>query len=121
MYIIHSVIKEEFENEIKNGKYGSSSIKKYGFIHCSDMDTYSLVAPNFKDDYRERLVLVIDTDKVLASIKWEDGGGLAFPHIYGLIDSNSIVEIYPHLWSDDREWIPNDELLKYNSDNKKLK
>lgn len=121
MYIIHSVLKDDYEEEIKTGFYGKSSIEKCGFIHCSDVDTYALVAPNFKDDYRERLVLVIDTDKVVASIKWEDGGGLDFPHIYGLIDSNSVVGIYPHLWSDDREWIPNDELLKYNSDNKKLK
>ena len=34
MYIIHSVNKEEFDEEIKTGKYGSKSIKKCGFIHC---------------------------------------------------------------------------------------
>ena len=40
MYIIHSVNKEEFENEIKTGSYGRKSLEKCGFIHCSDLDTY---------------------------------------------------------------------------------
>ena len=48
MYIIHSVNKEEFDNEIKTGSYGRKSLEKFGFIHCSDLDTYYLVAPNFK-------------------------------------------------------------------------
>lgn len=116
MYIIHSVNKEEFENEIKSGKYGSLSIKKCGFIHCSDLDTYYLVAPNFRKDYSERIILLIDTDKVEHEIKWEDGGGKDFPHIYGLLDRNAIIGIYPHLWSDDRTWIPNEELKLYAPD-----
>jgi uncharacterized protein (DUF952 family) len=113
MYIIHSVLKDDYEEEIKTGFYGKSSIEKCGFIHCSDMDTYALVAPNFKDDYRERLVLVIDTDKVVASIKWEDGGGYDFPHIYGLLNIDAIEEVLPHLWSLDKEWIPDEGLKKY--------
>ena len=115
MYIIHSAIKKEFEEEIKTGSYGRDSIKKCGYIHCSDMDTYYLVAPNFKDENIDRLVLVIDTDKVENEIKWEDGGGLDFPHIYGLLNKDAIVAVYEHLWSEDRVWIPNAELNQYAS------
>ena len=57
MYIIHSVNKEEFENEIKTRSYGRKSLEKFGFIHCSDLDTYYLVAPNFKEDLNDRLIL----------------------------------------------------------------
>lgn len=113
MYIIHSVNKEEFENEIKSGNYGRKSLEKFGFIHCSDLDTYYLVAPNFKEDLSDRLVLLIDTDKVDCEIKWEDGGGIDFPHIYGLLDKNAIVGVFNHLWNDDRIWVPNDELKEY--------
>ena len=42
MFIIHSVNKEEYENEIKTGRYGRKSLEKFGFIHCSDLDTYYL-------------------------------------------------------------------------------
>lgn len=102
MYIIHSVNKEEFENEIITGSYGRKSLERYGFIHCSDLDTYYLVAPNFKDDDNERLVLLIDTDKVNDEIKWEDGGGLDFPHIYGLLNKNAIIGVYNHIWNGEK-------------------
>ena len=122
MYIIHSVNKEEFDEEIKTGKYGSKSIEKCGFIHCSDLDTYYLVAPKFKDDFSKRLVLLIDTDKVNVDIKWEDGGGVDFPHVYGLLEKEAIVGIFEHIWSDDRVWVPNDELIDYavNGFNRKI-
>ena len=113
MYIIHSVNKAEFENEIKNEYYGRKSLEKYGFIHCSDLDTYYLVAPNFKDDINDRLVLLIDTDKVDSKIKWEESEGINFPHIYGLLNKNAIIGVFNHIWNDERIWIPNDELKEY--------
>ena len=111
MYILHSVRKKEFN--IENNLYGHESLKKCGYIHCSDLDTYGLVAPNFKDDIEERLLLVINTDKVIPDIKWEDGGGYDFPHIYGLLNVDSIEEIFPHLWSTEKEWIPNEKLKDF--------
>ncbi|MBE6994432.1 MAG: DUF952 domain-containing protein [Ruminococcaceae bacterium] len=113
MYIIHSVDKKEFEDEIKMGSYGRKSLEQYGFIHCSDLDTYYLVAPNFKEDPNDRLILLIDTDQADAEIKWEDGGRIDFPHIYGLLDQNAIIGVYDHVWSDDRTWVPNHELKEY--------
>lgn len=53
MVIIHTVNKDEFEDEIRTGRYGTKSLEKCGFIHCSDLDTYHLVAPNFKGDDAE--------------------------------------------------------------------
>ena len=113
MYIIHSADKREFEDEIKSGEYGRKSIEKYGFIHCSDLDTYYLISPKFKDYIGERIIILIDTDKVLNEIKWEGDGDITYPHIYGLLNKSAIVNTYKHLWSDDKVWIPNDELIKY--------
>lgn len=113
MIIMHIANREEYESEIKTGHYGKNSLNKYGFIHCSDFDTYYLVAPNFKDDYAEKVILAIDTEKLDCDVKWEDGGGLDFPHIYGLLGKESIVGVYPHIWSNTREWIPNEELKQY--------
>ena len=113
MIIMHTANREEYESEIKTGYYGKNNLNKYGFIHCSDFDTYYLVAPNFKDDYAEKVILAIDTEKLDCDVKWEDGGGLDFPHIYGLLGKESIVGVYPHIWSNTREWIPNEELKQY--------
>ena len=113
MYIIHVANKALFENEIKSGAYGSESLKRCGFIHCSDLDTYYLVAPNFRNDFTEKVILLIDTDKLASEVKWEDGGGLDFPHIYGLLNRDAIIGVFEHLWSKDRVWIPNDELRPF--------
>lgn len=113
MIIMHTANRDEYEIEIKTGHYGKNSLNKYGFIHCSDFDTYYLVAPNFKDDYAEKVILAIDTEKLDCDVKWEDSGGLDFPHIYGLLGKEAIVGVYPHIWSNTREWIPNEELEQY--------
>ena len=113
MYIIHVANKEEYEKEIRTGFYGRRSVERCGFIHCSDLDTYYLVAPNFRNDTDEKVILVIDTDKTEPEIRWEDGGGLDFPHIYGLLNKEAVIAVFPHLWSADRIWIPNEELKPY--------
>ena len=116
MYIIHVANKEEYEKEIRTGFYGRRSVERCGFIHCSDLDTYYLVAPNFRNDTDEKVILVIDTEKLDCDVRWEDGGGLDFPHIYGLLKKEAIVGVADHLWSEDREWIPNEELKPYAPD-----
>ena len=113
MVIIHTANKAAFEEEIQTGCYGRNSLERCGFIHCSDLDTYYLVAPNFKADDDEKVILIINTEKLTCEVKWEDGGGLDFPHIYGLLRQDAIIGVVPHLWSDEREWIPNDELKAY--------
>lgn len=113
MFIIHTANREEYEKESVTGSYGSKSLERSGFIHCSDLDTYYLVAPNFRNDFTEKVILLIDTDKLASEVKWEDGGGLDFPHIYGLLNRDAIIGVFEHLWSKDRVWIPNDELRPF--------
>ena len=113
MFIIHTANRDEYEKEIITGSYGSKSLERSGFIHCSDLDTYYLVAPNFRNDFTEKVILLIDTDKLASEVKWEDGGGLDFPHIYGLLNRDAIIGVFEHLWSEDRVWIPNDELRPF--------
>lgn len=115
MYIIHC-LKEDTWDVYKNQKYyGEDSLCKFGFIHCSETSTYQWVAPNFKDETDKLLLLVIDTDKLENKVIWEDlrNCGVAYPHIYGLLNTDAVVEVVPHLWSDDKVWIINEELLKY--------
>ena len=113
MFIIHTANREEYEKESVTGSYGSKSLERSGFIHCSDLDTYYLVAPNFRNDFTEKVILMIDMDKLASEVKWEDGGGLDFPHIYGLLNRDAIIGVFEHLWSKDRVWIPNDELRPF--------
>lgn len=115
MYILHCV-KESIWDACKSKKYyGEDSINKFGFIHCSETTTYQWVAPNFKNETDNLVLLVIDTDKVENKVIWEDleNYGVAYPHIYGLLNTDAVVEVLPHLWSEDKLWIMNEELEKY--------
>lgn len=57
--------------------------------------------------------MAINTEKLTAELKWEDSGGIDFPHVYGLLNQDAVTEGLDHLWSPEKEWIPNEELKKY--------
>ena len=113
MYIFHCVRKNEYDPN--SAFYGEVSVRRCGFIHCSDLDTYHLVASNFRDDPQERVLLLINTEKVIPEIRWEDSEGYDFPHIYGLLNTDAVEAVLPHLWSEDRVWIPTEELVHYQT------
>lgn len=82
-------------------------------LHCSDLHTFYKVAPNFKDMDEELVLLCIESQKVEAQVKWEDGDncGTAYPHIYGLLNINAVERVLPYLKDDAGNWIKNEELL----------
>lgn len=115
MIILHALTAEFWNSYEEKDNYGDKSLEQYGFIHCSDIDTYKYVSPNFKNETKEMVLLLIDTDKdkVIPEILWEDleNCGIQFPHIYGLLNKDAVVGVLPHLWSEDRIWIMNEELI----------
>ena len=115
-YLVHTENKADYERELQLGRFGTKSVEACGFIHCSDVETYKIVSPIYKDDYNEKVILLIDSTKVKPEIKWELSGDREYPHIYGIIDADAIIGVYEHLWSDDRVWIMNEELKAYIED-----
>lgn len=67
---------------------------------------YHLVATNFADEGEERILLIIDSDKITAAVIWEDlrNCGDKFPHIYGLLSKYAIINILPHIRNHKRKW-----------------
>lgn len=112
MIILHAVNKPFWDTYEEKAFYGEDSLNRYGFIHCSDIDTYHFVAPNFKAETDEMVLLLIDTEKVTPPIRWEDlrNCGTKYPHIYGLLNKDAVASVLPHLWSPEKEWIMNEEL-----------
>lgn len=112
MIILHC-LKETTWNKFK-GKpnYGDEYIAHEGFIHCSDISTFRKVAPNFVEISEPLVLLCIDTSRVNAQIKWEDGDncGTAYPHIYGLLNLDSVVNVLPFLKDKNNCFVLNSEL-----------
>lgn len=109
--ILHCM-KEKSWNKVKNEKsFGKKDLKKYGFIHCSTIEYFWRVAPNFKDIYEPLVLICIDENKSTYEIKYEnsDNCGRYYPHIYSEINADSIVQVLPFLKDDNGNYIKNPE------------
>lgn len=98
MIILHAAKETDYEKSLKSGYYGDFSIKKDGFIRCSTAEEMLNVAnDNLKNIDEPLIVLFIDTEKLESEVKWEKRGknGILFPHVYGLINLDSVIKKSP--------------------------
>lgn len=110
--ILHCIRKVEW-NKVKDKKqWGKDLIEKDGFIHCSTLEFFWRVAPNFNDINEELIILLIDENKLISPIKYEDGdnSGRYYPHVYGEINNDAIIKILPFLKDKNGNYIKNEEL-----------
>jgi len=110
MIILHCLSFDDY-NKIGNSQsYGGEDVEKYGFIHCSSIEYFWRVAPNFNSG--EYILLCVETNLVESEIKWEDFDGLGrkYPHIYGELNTAAIVCTYPFLRNNKGVFVLNDEL-----------
>lgn len=109
--IYHIAFKADWERAKRAGEYTMSTIGKtladVGFIHASGPAQLAGVANTFyKGVTEDLLVLVIDTRRVRARIRYEDVPGAAapFPHIYGPLNADAVIAARPLLAGPDGEF-----------------
>ena len=73
------------------------TLAEQGFIHASTAEQVAPVANMIYKGLPDLLVLVIDTDLVGPEIKWEPmpGWDAPFPHIYGPLNADAVVDTRP--------------------------
>lgn len=118
MILVHAVKKKEWYNIPKMSKfYWNKSLNKDGFIHCCSIENIAEVAnSNFADVKDDMLLLCIDTSLLKSQIKWErpkNNSGMSFPHIYGKINKNSIINIVNFRRNENGKFYLPNEILKY--------
>jgi uncharacterized protein (DUF952 family) len=101
--LLHIATKEDWLAGQTSGVYRVVSLEKEGFIHCSTVGQLMGVANDYYAGRQGLLLLVIDDEKVPAEIRYEDcyETGQQFPHIYGPLPANAIVEAIDFLPSED--------------------
>lgn len=74
--------------------YLSPQFEADGFIHCSTSEQLETVAKQKFRGRNDLLVLSIDPARVRSPIRYENltGGAEQFPHIYGLLNVDAVVE-----------------------------
>lgn len=99
MNIYHITSRKAWIDATRNGSYATPSLASDGFIHCSTAAQVLPVARQFYRGQRGLVLLVIDTRRLTPEVKWEraappDGVDVAgsFPHVYGRIALDAVVE-----------------------------
>ena len=102
MNIIHITSRLAWDDARQAGRYIAPSLKSEGFIHCSTVAQVLPVAEKYYPGQTGLVLLVIDPARLDSAVKWEppaEGApppgvpaGDAFPHIYGPINLDAVVE-----------------------------
>ena len=95
MMIFHITKRIEWEEAVRAGEYRAASLNDQGFIHCSTPEQVVRVA-NFLFAGQCGLVLLcIDVEKLEAKVEYEncEGGIDLFPHVYGIINMEAVVDV----------------------------
>ena len=115
MIILHTLKKSDWERCKNDKSYGRYSLEQCGFIHCSDVKDVVDVANTHFIGLGPVVLLCIEPSKVTAQIKWEDlkNRGTKFPHIYGELNLDAVIDVLDFPTNDDGTFILPHELEKY--------
>lgn len=98
MYIYHIVLPESWEEQKGKDNYEHASLHNEGFIHCSFREQISAVLNRYYGGVERVLLLQIDPSLLSSKLVVESStGGELYPHIYGPLNRNSVVEIEERL------------------------
>lgn len=90
IYLLSS--EQEYSHAFKQGFLIRASIESEGFIHASPRNQLTRVANKYYRETLKPLILVVDKSKISAEVKWEPAAGSLYPHIYGPLNVDAIIE-----------------------------
>jgi len=95
-YVIYHLTQAEyFDNLPADKPYLPREFDRDGFIHCTKGEERMLLVADtvYRRVPGDFLLLVIDERKVTSPVKYENVGGILFPHIHGPLNREAIVRI----------------------------
>jgi uncharacterized protein (DUF952 family) len=92
--VYHMLPKTIWQMQIGQSHYQSVTLEQEGFIHCTAEPALLLHVANrfYRAEPGEWLILCIDEKRVAADVRWESADGALFPHIYGLLNLDAVVD-----------------------------
>ena len=97
--IYHIVESDVWRNKIKDGFYYPDSLKSEGYVHCCMENQIRNVLSQWFPDQNKLELLVVKPEQLDSPLIFEntEGGEELFPHIYGPINLNAVVEIQSNI------------------------
>lgn len=103
IYLLSS--EQEYKQALNNGFFIRESIESEGFIHASPKNQLTRVANKYYKNTVKPLILVVDASKVSVEVKWEPAAGSLYPHIYGPLNTDAIIEAQTIALNENGEFI----------------
>lgn len=100
--LLHITSVDQWASSRDAGAHVDPSLDREGFIHCSSAAQIVGTANRFFAGRRDLLLLRIDADKLTAPLIYEDTYGHgAFPHLYGALNLDAVIDVVPFPPSND--------------------
>lgn len=99
--LLHITERAAWVAAARSGEYRTSTrgvtLERQGFIHCSLPHQLRAVAEYLYGDAEDLVVLVIDSTKLAAPVRYEapEPGSEAYPHVYGPIPTGAVTAVIP--------------------------
>jgi uncharacterized protein (DUF952 family) len=99
--IYHIAYGKDWDEAMAAGAYAMSTrgrtLAEQGFIHAGDAGQVAPVANMIYGSDEGLVILVIDRDRLVSEVRYEavPGWDSPFPHIYGAINPDAVVEVRP--------------------------
>lgn len=92
--LYHIVSAENWAKSDGEPIYAADSLSSEGFIHLSEQRQVAGVLDRYYQNVPDLLLLHIDPVKLTHELKYEEAAnGERFPHVYGPINKDAVVEI----------------------------
>jgi uncharacterized protein (DUF952 family) len=93
--IYHITTKEAWNRAKEKGAYEATSLADEGFIHCAQEHQVQGVLERYFSGQQQLVKLIIETDLLKSRFifEWSPSTSDTFPHIYGPIDTEAVVDV----------------------------
>lgn len=101
MRLFHITTADAWKRATAAGEYRAPSLETEQFIHLSTDAQWIRTAQRFFRGQHGLVLLSIRPDRLKAEVKFERADGEDFPHLYGALNLDAVVEVFPLPMGDD--------------------
>jgi len=101
--ILHIATRSDWNSSEARGSYRCLSLRNEGFIHCSTSEQLLVPANERFRGQQDLVLLCIEVERLSSELRYEDcyDSGMIFPHVYGPIERDAVVEVLDFVPGDD--------------------
>ena len=100
--LVHLCSNDEWKAAQRGGALRPESLETVGFVHLSTPEQVHLPANRLYAGRTDLVLLRIDPARLSSPVRWEPGDptdpdGVVFPHLYGELPVQAVINVTPYL------------------------